>query len=260
MENILSQALGPDAAPLASEEKRLLLSRLLARLAHEVRNPLNALDIHVQLLQEDLAQLEPQVRERNSHRLDIIRGELGRLEGIVERFLQLAGPAPLTLESVSLGQICERVHALVLPEAHGRKIALTLRREEPLPRLRADAVQLSQAVLNLALNALQAVGDGGRVDVVAGRRGSHLAIIEVRDNGPGVPETHRASIFDPYFTTKKNGTGLGLWIAQQIVVAHGGTLQLSEAAGGGAVFTIQLPVPPGEISHGQIENQHPGGG
>ena len=94
---IISQALGPDAAQLASDEKQLLLSRLLARLAHEVRNPLSSLDIHVQLLQEDLAQAEAPTRARMSDRLEIIRGELGQLESIVEHFLRLAGPSSLDI-------------------------------------------------------------------------------------------------------------------------------------------------------------------
>ena len=93
MESILAKALGQDASQLAAAEKRVLLARLLGRLAHEVRNPLSSLDIHVQLLEEDLASLAPQMREQLTPRLEIIHGELHRLEGIVERFLHLAGPA-----------------------------------------------------------------------------------------------------------------------------------------------------------------------
>ena len=240
-EAILSDALGQDVAQLASEEKRLLLSRLLARLAHEVRNPLSALDIHVQLLQEDLAQLDPQVRDRTGHRLEIIRGELSRLESIVEHFLRLTGPSSLELESVDLAKICEHVCRLVAPEAATRNIQLTMHLEDGLPPVMADAGQLTQALLNLVINALQAVEGGGRVTIRAGKTAGHGVTIEVGDSGPGLPEENRAAIFDPFYTTKKDGTGLGLWIAQQIVMAHKGTLQAANAPSGGALFTIQLP-------------------
>ncbi|HTI99414.1 MAG TPA: ATP-binding protein [Dongiaceae bacterium] len=242
MENILSQALGQDAAQLASEEKRLLLSRLLARLAHEVRNPLSALDIHVQLLQEDLHPLTGPVRDRTSARLEIIRGELSRLENIVERFLRLAGPSSLELESVSPRQLCERVCQLVQPEAQSHQTALHLQVDAETPKLQADADQLTQALLNLVINALQAVETGGVVTVRVHQPTPELVALDVSDTGPGVPEASRTSIFDPFFTTKRNGTGLGLWIAQQIVLAHGGTLQVAAATGGGALFSLRLPL------------------
>ena len=242
-ETILSEALGQDVTQLASEEKRLLLSRLLARLAHEVRNPLSALDIHVQLLQEDLAQLDPQVRDRTGGRLEIIRGELSRLESIVEHFLRLTGPSSLELEAVALAEICEHVRRLVAPEAATRNIQLTLQLDAGLPPVMADAGQLTQALLNLVINALQAVEVGGWVALRAGKPADQGVTIEVSDSGPGLPEENRAAIFDPFYTTKKDGTGLGLWIAQQIVTAHKGTLLAANAPSGGALFTIQLPLP-----------------
>jgi len=242
-ETILSEALGQDVTQLASEEKRLLLSRLLARLAHEVRNPLSALDIHVQLLQEDLAQLDPQVRDRTGSRLEIIRGELSRLESIVEHFLRLTGPSSLELESVALPEICEHVCRLVAPEAATRNIQLKLQLDDGLPPLLADAGQLTQALLNLVINALQAVEGGGWVAIHAGKPAGQGLTLEVSDSGPGLPEENRAAIFDPFYTTKKDGTGLGLWIAQQIVTAHKGTLLAANSPSGGALFTIQLPLP-----------------
>ena len=104
VESILAKAMGQDVSQLAAAEKRDLLARLLGRLAHEIRNPLSSLDIHVQLLEEDLAALAPQMREQLTSRLEIIHGELHRLEGIVERFLRLAGPAGVDLEPVEIAQ------------------------------------------------------------------------------------------------------------------------------------------------------------
>ena len=124
MESILAKALGQDASQLAAAEKRDLLARLLGRLAHEIRNPLSSLDIHVQLLEEDLGALAPQMREQLTPRLEIIHGELHRLEGIVERFLRLAGPAGVDLEPVEIRKILTHVCELLRPEAAAREIEI----------------------------------------------------------------------------------------------------------------------------------------
>jgi signal transduction histidine kinase len=226
---------------LAAAEKRDLLARLLGRLAHEVRNPLSSLDIHFQLLEEDLVSLAPQLREQLGARLEIIHGELARLEGIVERFLRLAGPAGVDLEPVEVGKILSHVCELLRPEAAARGIEIVSRVEGALPRVMADPVRLTQALLNLMINAIQAVERKGRVEV-SGAVADGQVCVAVSDNGPGIPADKLASIFDPYFTTKSEGSGLGLWIAQQIVTAHGGALQAQNGASGGAVLTMRLPL------------------
>ncbi len=260
METILSKALSPDAIQLATEEKRLLLSRLVARLAHEVRNPLSSLDIHVQLLQEDLAQSEPAVRDKMAGRLAVIRGELKRLEEIVENFLRLSGPSALNLGPVDLAQLLQHVRELIEPEASGQQIRIAVSLPDALPVLRADAGQLTQAVLNVVLNALQAVQRQGHIEIQVRPDGKDFLRLEVRDSGPGVPAQNQAAIFEPYFTTKDDGTGLGLWIAQQIVAAHGGTIQVENVPEGGAVFTFRLPWRARENSHGQVKDQDSGRG
>lgn len=241
MESILAKALGQDVSQLAAAEKRDLLSRLLGRLAHEVRNPLSSLDIHVQLLEEDLASLAPQMREQLGPRLEIIHGELHRLEGIVERFLRLAGPAGVDLEPVEIPRILTHVCELLRPEAAAREIEVAARVDDALPPVMADPVRLTQALLNLVINAIQAVERKGRVEVNAALA-DRVVCVAVIDNGPGIPPEKLASIFDPYFTTKAEGSGLGLWIAQQIVTAHGGSLQAQNGPAGGAVLTMCLPL------------------
>ena len=237
----MAKALGQDVSQLAATEKRDLLARLLGRLAHEIRNPLSSLDIHFQLLDEDLTSLAPQVREQLTPRLEIIHGELHRLEGIVERFLRLAGPAGVDLEPVEVPRILTQVCELLRPEAAAREIEISARLEEPLPPVMADPVRLTQALLNLVINALQAVERKGRVEVNAAVSDG-MVCVAVSDNGPGIPPEKLASIFDPYFTTKAEGSGLGLWIAQQIVAAHGGNLQAQNGPAGGAVLTMRLPL------------------
>ncbi len=242
MEKILANALGQDVSKLAAQEKQLLLSRLLARFAHEVRNPLSSLDIHVQLLEEDLQAALPQVREKTASRFQIIHGELHRLENIVRHFLSLAGPSALNLQPVEVNQVVGHVCALLRPEAAVRGIELVMRLPDALPLLPADFAQLTQALVNLVINAIQAVGRDGRVEVSARRNDSDgVLTIAVRDTGPGIPADKQSVIFEPFFTTKAEGSGLGLWIVQQIITAHGGVVAAANANGGGAVFTVHLP-------------------
>lgn len=222
-------------------EKRDLLERLLARLAHEIRNPLSSLDIHVQLLEEDVSALTSEARGQMGPRLEIIRGELHRLESIVEHFLRLAGPSALDLEPVDLPKEIRHVCELLRPEAAARNIDLQTRVQDTLTAIHADRVRLTQALLNLLINAMQAVERGGRIDVAASFAGPAV-LITVADTGPGIPPDRLPAIFDPYFTTKPEGSGLGLWIAQQIATAHGGSLQAANRSEGGAVFTLLLPL------------------
>jgi two-component system sensor histidine kinase HydH len=231
---------------LAVAEKRELLARLLARLAHEIRNPLSSLQIHLQLLEEELARdVAPERWESTAGRREFIHTEIRRLENLVTQFLQLAGPSSLELEPMDLALTAQYVHQLLKPEAASRGIDLQLDLAPDLPRVVADANRLKQAMLNLLINALQAAGRNGRAGMRL-RRGAAPGevLIQVWDNGPGVPSPHSETIFEPFFTTKAEGSGLGLWIAQQIAAAHGGSVRVAAAAEGGALFTWVLPVQP----------------
>lgn len=253
METILARALGQDVTQLAAEEKRRLLSRLLARLAHEIRNPLSSLDIHVQLLDEDLAHTAPQIKEKLAGRLEIIHGELQRLEGLVKKFLRLAGPSALDLAPVELPLVAEHVCELLRPEAKARGIDVTLQTADGLPRVTGDAGQLTQALLNLVINALQAIDQQGRIDVRLSQAGDAL-VLQVQDTGPGLAPERLGTIFEPYYTTKPEGSGLGLWIVQQIITAHGGTIQAATAPAGGAIFTAHLPLVSESHADGQVQD------
>lgn len=228
---------------MAAVEKQDLLARLLGRLAHEIRNPLSSLDIHVQLLEEDLAKLAPETKKSLKPRLEIIHGELHRLESIVERFLRLAGPSALDLEPVEIPKIVTHVCELLRAEASTRQIEIVTQIEHGLPPVTADPIRLTQALMNLVINAVQAVEKNGRVQVGATKSTAGDALVlQVQDNGPGIPANKLEEVFDPYFTTKPEGIGLGLWIARQIAVAHGGTLRTENAPVGGAIFTLLLPL------------------
>lgn len=241
MESILVEALGRDISRSTAAERQELLSRLLGRLAHEIRNPLSSLHIHVQLLEEDVAQSAPEKRAAFTRRFEIIHGELRRLESIVKQFVSLSGPATLNLELVDVAHVAESVCALLQPEAASRQVKLTNQCESI--QLRADPVQLTQALMNLAINAIQALQSGGTVTVRARVDVEHSrAVIEVHDTGRGIEPAHAAMIFEPFYTTKPEGSGLGLWIVQQIVTAHKGTIRGNNAQPAGAVFTMELPL------------------
>lgn len=236
----------PQDAAKSVQEKQLLLSRLLARLAHEIRNPLSSLDIHVQLLEEDVAHTPPEVRARSAARFRIIHTELERLNNLVKQFLSLAGRTAVNLQPVDVGKVAEHVCALLRPEAAAHGIDLALELPPSLPTLVADPDQLTQALVNLVLNAVQAVGRDGGVRVAARTATDGGMLIEVSDSGPGIEVAHEEALFEPFYTTKEDGSGLGLWIVRQIVVAHGGSVRAANAAGGGAIFTLTLPLHGGD--------------
>jgi len=251
MERILAKALGEDVSKLAAQEKHLLLSRLLARVAHEIRNPLSSLDIHVQLLEEDLSGTAPELRDKTTGRLEIIRGELHRLENIVQQFLSLAGPSSLDLQQVEIGRIIGHVCELLRPEAASREIEILACVPADLPSVVADPSQLTQALVNLIINAIQAIERKGSVAAsAAADLANGVLSMSVRDTGPGLPADQKSAIFEPFFTTKSDGSGLGLWIVQQVVVAHGGVIQAANAPQGGAVFTVHLPLAGTKERHG----------
>ena len=230
-----------DGAETAAAERRSVAARLLARLAHEIRNPLSSMDVHVQLLEEDLERLPPQVRAEAAGRLEIIRAELHRLETIVRNYLSLAAPLACDPGELSVREMVQHVVRLLRPEARTRGISLTERVAVELPLVRADRTQLIQAVMNLTINALQAAGAGGRVEWT-GEAEDGWVWLRVVDTGPGVPADRQTLIFEPFYTTKAEGTGLGLWIVQQIMSAHGGAVRVANAASGGAAFSLWLPL------------------
>lgn len=241
MNGLLDSAFGLDASQLATGERQRLLSRLVSRLAHEVRNPLSSLDIHVQLLTEDLSRMGVPAPPHVAERLEIIRHEVSRLDNIVRQFLTLAGPSPVNLQPVDVRDLLRHVCRVVSPEAEARRIALEVHAAPDLPEFWADPAQLTQACLNLVLNALHAIQRDGRVLLSVSTDGTDVLRIDVRDTGPGINPENRLAIFEPFFTTKPEGSGLGLWIVQQIATAHRGSVSAANHPEGGAVVSLRLP-------------------
>jgi signal transduction histidine kinase len=212
----------------ARDEER---ETLLAGIAHEVRNPLGALDLFAGLLAEELAG-----RPEASH-VARIRQELVALSKVVEEFLDYARARPPVREEVDLALLLAEVADLAQPLAAARRVSLS---EEGGGSVRADREQLRRALLNLVRNAVEAAPAASLVEVAA-TAGAEGAVLEVRDRGPGLGADARASLFRPFFTTKERGTGLGLALAKKVADAHGGALALVDRDGGGTVARLALP-------------------
>jgi signal transduction histidine kinase len=221
-------------------EKMSALGRLAASVAHEVGNPLGAIDIQLQLLQEDVAALGEAMSAKSVRRLQIARAEMKRLEGIVQNFLRFSRPPTLHLLKVSPNDLLTRVIDLVAPEAREQGIDLSADLETSLAAVLIDENQLSQALLNVIINAFQAISADARVQLFT-KEESDWVIFEVTDNGCGIAPEDMEHIFEYYYTTKDEGTGLGLSIAQRIVHHHGGTLELESREGEGTTVAIRLP-------------------
>jgi signal transduction histidine kinase len=174
----------------------------------------------------------------------VIREEVRRLDRLVGDFLLFARSGRLLEASGDLDAVAADVVTLLAPEADGAGVSLAWRRTgEPARRLRMDAEKMKQVVINLLRNALEAMPGGGRVTLESAARDGSV-VLSVRDTGPGLPEG--LDVFQLFVTTKPRGTGLGLSLAQQIVVEHGGELSALSVPGQGATFTIKLPLPAAE--------------
>ncbi|WP_090138540.1 two-component system sensor histidine kinase ZraS [Kosakonia oryziphila] len=219
------------------KEKLVALGHLAAGVAHEIRNPLSS----IKGIAKYFAERTPQGGE--SHELAQVMGkEADRLNRVVSELLELVKPAHLVLQSVNLNDVISHSLQLVSQDAQSREIALHFAPNASLCRVEADPDRLTQVLLNLYLNAIHAIGRQGTIQVEACECDGQRVKIVVRDSGKGIAPEQLQAIFTPYFTTKADGTGLGLAVVQNIIEQHGGTIQATSVAGNGAVFTLCLPV------------------
>jgi signal transduction histidine kinase len=217
--------------------RRLSASGRLTRgVAHEVKNPINAIVLHLQLLQTKLAHQGPDTRRH----MDVIDSEIRRLDRVVQTLVDFTRPRDLHLEEVDMRRLLEDVGALAAPDAeqHG----VTIERDLPAERLtiKADTDLMKQAILNVVLNGVQAMPHGG-VLTLAARRENGVVFAEVRDQGSGIPQDMYDKIFELYFTTKKDGSGIGLAQTYQILQWHYGSVDFESSEGAGTTFRFQIP-------------------
>ena len=250
----------------AIESERIqALTLLAASVAHEIGNPLNALHIHLQLMEREVKKLKSpaarfgaglaklrsskkaaaadtaEVAGKLEDYLAVAKGEIHRLDYIITQFLQAIRPVPPQLKPASLNDVVEKTLELLRPELDNRGLNVTTRLAPRLPMLPIDAVQIQQALVNLIKNAMQAMTKNGALTLQTGE-GSDGVWVSVADNGGGIPQEQINRIFEPFYTTKKNGTGLGLMIVQRIVRTHGGRIELESRLGRGTTFRIWLPL------------------
>lgn len=249
----------------AIESERVqALTLLAASVAHEIGNPLNALHIHLQLMEREVKKLSAaptrsvspgrgrsaplggdnyagDVARKLEQYLGVAKGEINRLDYIVTQFLQAIRPAPLQIKLTSLNEVVQKTLDLLQPELDNRGIAVKAKLARQLPATPIDPTQIQQALVNLVKNAMQAMTRGGTLTLQTGE-GAEAAWVSVVDTGGGIPQEQINRIFEPFYTTKKKGTGLGLMIVQRIVRAHGGRIELDSHVGRGTTFRLWLPL------------------
>ncbi|MFQ5848172.1 MAG: ATP-binding protein [Candidatus Methylomirabilales bacterium] len=227
------------AAEVERRDRLASLGNLAAAVAHEVRNPLNAIAMGLQRLREEF---RPANDEADYARfVDLMQGEVQRLNGIVQEFLSLARPLSLNPDAVQIGELLSEVAALVEPDAETRGITVNLDLLSDLPSAQLDRDHIKQVLLNLVLNGLEAMPGGGTLTISAAVTRQAL-VLTVSDTGGGVPADLLPKIFEPYVTTKAKGMGLGLTIARRIIEAHGGTIAVESRPGEGTRSTLTLPL------------------
>ena len=226
----------------AAEAERLAyIGTLASGLAHEIRNPLNSLNLNMQMLEEEID--EHGSAPTGKRLLSITRSELSRLERLVTDFLAYAKPRPLDLEEMPAMRPLERVRELLAGEIQKRNAVVEVDDSSGGARVKVDSGQMSQLLLNLAQNSFAAAEEAGRRPVLklsAYRQGPAVCL-ELEDNGIGLSIEEQAKIFDLFYSTRKGGTGLGLAIVQRIAGAHGGRIGVRSTQGVGTAMIVELP-------------------
>ena len=224
------------------ESERLnALTMLAAGVAHEIGNPLNSMNIHLQLLERKLKKAVPDLYEAELRDLiDTSADEVKRLDHIIDQFLKAIRPSQPQLEPTDVNALVKESMRFLEPEIKDRGISLTMELRSALPPLQLDPDQIKQAFYNVVKNASQATDPGGSITVRSDLNDEHVSVI-FTDTGGGISASEMSDVFQPYFTTKKSGTGLGLLIIRRIIREHGGDIKISSEEGKGTSVTISLP-------------------
>ena len=221
------------------------LGGIAAGFAHEIGNSLNVIRGYASVASREL----PPAAEAVKGDVEAIRREVTRAASLIERFLVFARARTVHPIAQPIEPILREAVEVIGPAAAQANVEREVEIEPGLPDVVADAELLRQAFLNLCVNAVQAMADGGGGRLVArARRDGDSVVVEVRDTGPGMPHDVAEHVFDPFFTTKANGTGLGLAIVRQAAEAHGGAVEVESAPGRGAAFRVRLPAAPAEAA------------
>jgi len=211
--------------------------RLTRGVAHEVKNPINAIVLHLQLLQTKLREVDPDTRRH----MNIIDSEIHRLDRVVQILVDFTRPRDLHMEELDVRRLLEDVIALAAPDAEQHSVTIVQDISGEPMVIKGDADLMKQAILNIVLNGIQAMPDGGSLSIAAHRQGE-LVVAEIKDQGIGIPPEAQEKIFELYFTTKKEGSGIGLAQAYQILQWHYGTIDFESVPDAGTTFRLGLPL------------------
>ncbi|MEM7262350.1 MAG: ATP-binding protein, partial [Planctomycetota bacterium] len=232
---------------LAQRERVLHMGDLAAGVAHDVRNPLNAIHLNIGQIRDEFVPEDDESRERFLRFTSDVRREVERLNKLVSNFLSLAQPSGGAADPVDPNRVLRELERLLGKEAAARHVALSVDLVEELPTLVWDRQEMMSAFLNIAMNALQSMEpDGGSLEVVSTRRGNddgrEAVVLTFTDTGPGIAPEDLERVFVPYFTTRRGGTGLGLAIARRITERNGGRLELVSEVGTGTSVAFVFPL------------------
>src|SRR5437588_1100927 len=223
------------------ESERLnALTLLAAGVAHEIGNPLNSLNIHLQLMKRAAQKLEGKERDELEQSIKVARDEIGRLDSIVTQFLRAIRPSKPQLQPANINAIVEETLHFFGPEIEARDIVVESELRSDLPLVQIDRDQMKQAFYNIIKNSFEAMKRRGILRIRTDMDDSHVRV-SFTDNGGGMSAEALSRVFEPYYTTKSSGSGLGLLIVRRIVREHGGELAIESAEGRGLTLTIRLP-------------------
>jgi signal transduction histidine kinase len=222
---------------IALARRLTAINSLTSRVAHEIKNPLNSISLRLEMLRSKIAEESPE----SEPEFAILSEEVTRLDRVVRTFLDFNRPVNLVLGDVSVGELAAEILNLLEPEAIQKGIEISLERPQAAVSVRADVDLLRQALLNIAVNAIEAMEFGGRLRMAV-EKGLETCTVRIHDTGPGIPLELRDKIFQLYYTTKVRGTGIGLAMTFRAVQLHGGTIEVEGEAGRGTTFRVTLPL------------------
>ena len=221
-------------------ERFSALTLLAAGVAHEIGNPLNSLHIHLQLMERKIQKLDGKARSELQESIDISRAEITRLDSIVTQFLRAIRPSKPQLHPENINLIVEESVRFFAPEIKDRDIVVEQELRSDLPLLEVDRDQIKQVFYNVIKNSFEAMKRRGILRIRTDRDDTHV-LVSFTDTGGGISVEDLSRVFEPYFTTKSSGSGLGLMIVRRIIREHGGDMSMESSEGKGLTLTIRLP-------------------
>ncbi len=230
------------------------IARLAGALAHEIKNPLSTIRLNLQLLAEDLEDEPAPRQQRSLRRVETMQKECTRLQGLLDDFLNFAKVRQLTLRPTNLNSELDELIDFFAPEAAAGGVEIVRYMDSELPAVLLDRPSFRGAVLNLLINAKQAMPDGGLLTVATTTEGEWV-LLHLIDTGVGMDDQTAARMFETFYSTKPGGSGLGLPTTSKIIEAHGGAISVETELGRGTHFTINLPVPPRLPRQGEVKRE-----